>query len=72
MAGASFYPEKYESVGITKLPTEWKKMFQATNQKSNGNIYTSLIGSNKFYGDTMAIHGGNSIIRTNQVSITNL
>ena len=25
LAGASFYPEKYESVGITKLPTEWKK-----------------------------------------------
>ena len=49
-----------------------KKMFPATNQKSNGNIYTSLIGSNKFYGDMMAIHGGNSIIRINQVSITYL
>ena len=44
------YPsEKYESVGMMKFPTEWKKMFQTTNQYTTYNwggltLYRSIDG----------------------------
>ena len=45
----TYNSEKYESVGMMKFPTEWKKMFQTTNQYTTYNwggltLYRSIDG----------------------------